>query len=372
MVVAFPEGASFTGEPMAEIQCHGSRAVLLELLTSLATLPDCRMADPGEFTHRAFVNGRMDLSEVEGLADLIAAETSEQRRQAMRIHAGAVSHQTETWREMLIRARSLVELTIDWVDEEVPEDVLPEVAALLERLESSMQKELLQAGPAERMRSGIEVAIIGPPNVGKSSLLNAIAGRDAAITSEFAGTTRDILEVRFDLGGLPVVFLDTAGLRNPGDPIEKLGVERTRRRAAAADLRIVMSSVDTAANEDAAALFCSGDIRVWSKCDLAPGEGEVAISATTQQGVEALLSLLRDRLAARFSNPGILGHTRQRLAVEASLSHVRQCRQSLGQLDAEYAAEELRLAARALDRLIGRIEIEDVLGEIFSSFCLGK
>ena len=184
------------------------------------------MAHPGEFTHRAFVNGRMDLSEVEGLADLIAAETSEQRRQAMRIHAGAVSHQTETWRGMLLRARSLVELTIDWVDEEVPEDVLPEVGALLERLRSSMQKELLQAGPAERMRSGIDVAIIGPPNVGKSSLLNAIAGRDAAITSEFAGTTRDILEVRFDLGGLPVVFLDTAGLRDPGDPIEKLGVER--------------------------------------------------------------------------------------------------------------------------------------------------
>ena len=291
MVVVFPEGASYTGEAMAEIHCHGSRAVVMDLLAILARLPGCRLAQPGEFTHRAFLGGRMDLSEVEGLADLISAETSEQRRRALRVHSGAVSRQTEAWRALLLRARALIEVTIDWADEEVPEDVLPEVRSLLERLEKAMDAELSRAGPAERMRSGFEIAIVGPPNVGKSSLLNVIAGREAAIVSEIAGTTRDVLEVRFDLFGFPVHFLDTAGLRESEDPVEKLGIDLARRRARAADLRILMASPDTraAGNET---LWREGDVRVWSKCDLGPGNGDVALSTNDERGVDQLLELL--------------------------------------------------------------------------------
>jgi tRNA modification GTPase len=371
MVVAFPEGASYTGEAMAEIHCHGSRAVVADLLNTLAALPHCRLAEPGEFTQRAFLGGRMDLSEVEGLSDLIAAETSEQRRQALRMHAGAVSGQVETWRALLLRARALIEVTIDWADEDVPVDVMPEVRALLQRLQEAMQAELSRSEPAERLRCGFEVAIVGPPNVGKSSLLNAIAGREAAIVSEIAGTTRDVLEVRFDLSGLPVLFLDTAGIRDAQDAVERLGVERARARAMAADLRVIMSSPDTTA-ADHAEFWRDGDLRVWSKCDLGSGKGDVAISAVRGDGLDRLLELLKHRLAERVRSAGLLGRVRQRLAVEEAVAHVRHCCLGLDRAEAEQNAEELRLAARALDRLIGRIDVEEVLNEVFSSFCLGK
>lgn len=371
MVVAFQDGASYTGEAMAEIHCHGSRAVVTDVLALLTALPRCRLAEPGEFTHRAFLSGRMDLSEVEGLSDLISAETSAQRRQALRIHSGAVSRQTETWRATLLRARALIEVTIDWADEDVPEDVLPEVRALLEKLEASMTSELARAGPAERMRSGFEVAIVGPPNVGKSSLLNAISGRDAAIVSESPGTTRDILEVRLDLDGLPVVFLDMAGLRLTDDRLEKIGVDRARKRAAAADLRLIMASSDTTPEEDAV-LWRPGDIRVWSKCDLSAGAGDIAISAATDRGVAALLNLVRKRLSDRVASVGVLGHVRQTAAVEEALAHLQRCRRTLTGTGIENVAEELRLASQALDRLIGRIGVEAVLDEVFGAFCLGK
>jgi tRNA modification GTPase len=371
MVVAFPEGSSYTGEAMVELHCHGSRAVVLDLLSSLAAMPSCRPAQPGEFTQRAFLHGRMDLSAVEGLADLIAAETSEQRRQALRIYSGAVSRQTEAWRGMLLRARALVEVTIDWADEEIPEDVGPEVRALLDRLEASMETELGRSAPAERMRSGFEVAIVGPPNVGKSSLLNAIAGRDAAIVSEVAGTTRDVLEVRFDLFGLPVIFLDTAGLREAQDAVERIGVERARRRASAADLRLVLSSPDTVAGEDAT-LRREGDVRVCSKSDVGGSGGDVAVSAVSGRGVDQLLGLVHDRLARRVAGAGIIGHVRQRLAVEEASACLRRSRTLLETDCVEHCAEELRLASEALARLVGELGVEAVLEEVFGAFCLGK
>jgi tRNA modification GTPase len=372
MVVAFPEGGSYTGEPMAEVHCHGSRAVVGDLLTALSAMPRCRIAKPGEFTQRAFLHGRMDLSEVEGLADLIASETSEQRRQALRIHSGAVSRQTAEWRSMLLRARALVEVTIDWADEEVPEDVAPEVRDLLDRLEASMAAELARSAPAERMRCGFEVAIVGPPNVGKSSLLNAIAGREAAIVSEVAGTTRDVIEVRFDLSGLPVSFLDTAGLREACDPVERLGVDRALQRAAAADLRIVMASPDTVLNSDAG-LWREGDVRVWSKSDLAPGPpGDISISTMSNEGIDELLGVLRDGLGPRAAGAGIVAHARQRFAVEEALRCIRRCRASFGVADAEHSAEDLRLASDALSRLVGETGVEAILDEVFGAFCLGK
>jgi tRNA modification GTPase len=371
MVVVFPQGRSYTGEAMAEIHCHGGRAVLADLLDAIGAQPDCRLARAGEFTYRAFLAGRMDLSEVEGLGDLIAAETSEQRRQALRVHSGAVSRKTEAWRALLLQARSLVELTIDWADEEVSEDVNGDVNGILKRLFGEMQEELSRGAPAERMRTGFEVAIIGPPNVGKSSLLNAIAGREAAIVSEVAGTTRDVIEVRFDLNGIPVIFLDTAGLREALDPVEGIGVARAIRRAESADLRLVLASSDTA---DAAPILISkeDDLRVWAKGDLGGGAGDLVISALRNQGIDRLLGMVHARLARMAAGAGVLAHARQKAAVESALLHMERALTLLSTRQAEVTAEELRLASAALDRVTGRISPEDILGQVFSSFCLGK
>lgn len=371
MVVVFPAGASYTGEAMGEIHCHGGNAVVSDVLACLADLPGCRLAEPGEFTQRAFFDGRLDLSEVEGLADLIAAETSGQRRQALRMLSGAVSRQCEGWRALLLQARALIELTIDWADEEVPEDVERRVKPILERLMREMSGELSRAGAAERMRTGFEVAIVGPPNVGKSSLLNAIAGREAAIVSEVAGTTRDVIEVRFDLGGLPVVFLDTAGLRVARDTVEQMGIDRARQRAAAADLRLVLRSPDTGECPDNA-LPRNGDISVWAKSDLGQGDGEVAVSARDNLGIEELLETVRMRLGGKISRSGVLGNARQRIALERSRRDLDFAAAALAAGEPEVAAEHLRLAEESLERLVGRIGVEDVLGEVFGSFCLGK
>lgn len=372
LVVVFPAGASYTGEAMAEIHCHGGTAVLSEVLDTLGSSPGLRLAEPGEFTRRALLAGRMDLGEVEGLSDLLAAETSEQRRQALRLHSGAVSRRVAEWRGLLLRARALIEVTIDWADEEVPEDFSPELVTLLDRTIAGMEDELARAGPAERLRSGFEVAIVGPPNAGKSSLLNAIAGRDAAIVSEVAGTTRDVLEVRFDLGGLPVTFLDTAGLRQAHDSVEAIGIERARRRGAAADLRLLIRAPDVPLDPTADHLGEEGDIRVWAKSDLGTGEGQVATSIPRGEGIDALLSLVREKLLTRAAGAGVLGNQRQQRAVELACTHLRRCREISGRSGAELAAEELRLATEALDRLVGRVGVEDVLGEIFAGFCLGK
>ena len=371
LVAAFPAGASYTGEAMAEVHCHGGLAVLAGVLDRLGSLPGLRLAEPGEFTRRALMAGRMDLSEVEGLRDLIAAETSGQRRQALRVHSGAVSRRAAEWRDLLLRARALLEVTIDFSDEEVPDDLAPQVRDLLDCALAGMAAELALAGPAERMRQGFEVAIVGPPNVGKSSLLNAIAGRDAAIVSELAGTTRDVLEVRFDLGGLAVTFLDTAGLRDTTDPVESIGVDRARRRAEAADLRLFLSSADVPADRDVA-LQRDGDITVWTKTDLGPGDADVRVSVVQERGIRELLDLVRKRLGPRADMAGVLVNARQRLAVTGAYDSLRRCRDALAEAGVEIAAEELRLATMALDRLVGRVGVEEVLGEIFAGFCLGK
>ena len=240
LVLTFAEGASFTGEQSAEFQVHGSIAVVSALLAALSRIKGLRMAEAGEFTRRALENERLDLAQVEGLADLVEAETESQRKQAFRLFSGALGDKTERWRGDLIRAAALIEATIDFADEEVPTDVSPEVIELIDRVAASLATELSGAQMAERIRDGFEVAIVGPPNIGKSTLLNALAGRDAAITSDVAGTTRDVIEVRMDLAGLPVTLLDTAGLRETQDVVESIGIERARARAAAADLRVFL------------------------------------------------------------------------------------------------------------------------------------
>src|SRR6056297_4166144 len=291
LVLYFPEGTSFTGEPVLELQTHGSPAVVSAVLRRLGSLPGLRAADPGEFTRRALGNGRLDLTQVEALGDLLDSETEAQRRQAMRVFSGSLGEKCVEWRMSLLRALTLLEVTIDFADEEVPVDVFPEVRALLTSAKSGLDTEIAGFVVAERIRSGFEVAILGAPNAGKSTLLNTLAGREAAITSEHAGTTRDVIEVRMDLGGLPVTFLDTAGLRETDDAVESIGIARARDRAATADLRVFLDD----GREDFDDLRQEDDITVRAKADLGDGVGD-GISGLTGLGVERLVTRISKTL----------------------------------------------------------------------------
>ncbi|MFK7941714.1 MAG: tRNA uridine-5-carboxymethylaminomethyl(34) synthesis GTPase MnmE [Paracoccaceae bacterium] len=371
LVLWFPEGASYTGEPMVEIQCHGGRAVLQAVMKRIADFDGVRLADPGEFTKRAVLAGRMDLVEAEGLGDLVAAETDAQRRQAQRQMSGEVSAQLESWRSDLIRARALIEATIDWADEEVPEDVSPEVGALLSGVVAGLQSALGTTRKGRELRDGFEVALIGPPNVGKSSLLNVLAGRDAAIVSATPGTTRDVIELRYDLDGLPVVFLDTAGLRETADGIEAEGIRRTETRARSAALRLHLVSADI--NACAGTEFWQeGDVSVCTKVDLAEIHADLSVSAETGQGISTLLSEIGSRLKGRISEAALLVSERQEIAAGDCLDACNRAVSFVAATPVEMVAEELRSAIHALDRLTGQRDVEDILGVVFGEFCLGK
>lgn len=368
LVLFFPEGASFTGESIVEFQTHGSEAVVSALLRELGALPGFRPAEAGEFTRRALLNGRMDLAQVEALGDLLEAETEAQRRQAMRGMSGALAAESAEWRASLLRAVALLELVIDFADEDVPEDVVPEVRALLGEVMTRLRQQIGGVRAAERLRAGFEVAIVGAPNAGKSTLLNRLAGREAAIVSEHAGTTRDVIEVRMDLDGIPVNVLDTAGLRETDEAIESIGISRAKERATAADLRVFLRM----GGEDFGDLARPGDIHLRSKAD----EGGVVdgISGLTGYGVDALLGRLAAALRDRVESVGLATHARHEAAMRRGLVALEAASRQLdaGEDAMDLAAEEVHVAIRALDSLVGRIDVEAVLGEIFASFCLGK
>ena len=369
LVLYFPEKASFTGEAVLELQLHGSVAVVNQVLRVLSDIEGLRLAEPGEFTRRALENGRMDLAQVEGLADLIEAETEAQRQQALRVLSGDLGKTAEVWRTDLIRAAALIEATIDFADEDVPVDVTPEVNALLSETRKTLEREITGVSVAERIRTGFEVAILGAPNVGKSTLLNALAGREAAITSEIAGTTRDVIEVRMDLNGLPVTMLDTAGLRETDDVVEGLGIERARQRAEQADLRIYLitgeDAVDFALQDD--------DLIVGSKSDLEGGAG-LAISAKTGAGISDLVAKVTSILSERSARSGVASRERHRIAMQSALANIdiAMAHFAKGETYYDLGADDLRSAVRALDSIVGRIDVENLLDEIFTSFCIGK
>ena len=370
LVVLFAPGASFTGEASAELQLHGSTAVIRSVLRALSMIDGLRMAEPGEFTRRALENGCLDLAQVEGLADLIDAETESQRKQAQRVLSGAIGQKVEAWRQDLVRASALIEATIDFADEDVPVDVLPEVRGLIVNLLMQLRAELKGSAAAERIRDGFEVAIVGAPNVGKSTLLNALAGREAAITSEIAGTTRDVIEVRMDLSGLAVTLLDTAGLRSTDDVVEQIGVARALERASVADLRVFLRG-----EVDEILLMTpqDGDIVLQGKADLF-GEGDMGVSGKTGLGVEALIGRITERLQEQAASAGLLIRERQSDALARAIVGLETAEYSLGRgmVLPELVAADLRAAARALEMILGRIDVENLLDEIFSSFCIGK
>lgn len=369
LVLLFERGSSFTGEELVELQVHGSQAVVTAVLAALGDQEGLRIAEPGEFTRRALENGRMDLSQVEGLADLIDAETESQRRQALEMLSGAVGKKVDQWRSDILRMFALIEATIDFAEEDVPTDVIPEVRQTLDRLRTSLDAELAGMNAAERVRNGFEVAIIGAPNAGKSTLINALSGREVAITSDIPGTTRDVIEVRMDLEGLAVTLMDTAGLRDSDDAVEKIGIQRARERANRADLRIFLRGGD---GEIHGIEKLPGDIEVRGKADLEPGAG--GVSGTTGEGLEELKASLLAELRKRLAGSAVLNRERHRLCLLTAISSLDRVDSAvrLNSDRLELIAEDLRQAAASLSSLLGSVDVESVLGEIFSRFCIGK
>ena len=369
MVLRFAAPNSFTGEDIVELHVHGSIAVVQAMLRELSSIPNLRLAEAGEFTRRALENNRLDISKVEGLADLIDSETEAQRMQALRVLSGELGNLTNYWRDKLVRAASLIEATIDFADEEVPMDVTGEVIDIINKIRSSIKKEVEGSIIAERVRNGFEVAIVGAPNLGKSTLLNALAGREAAITSEIAGTTRDVIEVRMDLGGVPVTLLDTAGIRETNDVVEEIGVSRALDRAATADLVVYLyddTSHLTAFEQDV------NVIKLRAKDD--QGIYADGVSGRTGSGIESLVRELTQRFGEMSKDVGIATHERHRIAMQNALLHLSNAESFVQQGPEMYdiGAEELRISCRVLDTLIGRVDVETLLDEIFSSFCIGK
>lgn len=359
LLVRFEAGASFTGEEVVEFHLHGA-PIISRLLQGALLARGSRPAMPGEFTQRGFLNGQLDLSEAEALSDLLAAETEVQHRLAMQVADGALHGWAADLRAQLVRAGALIAASIDFADEDVPDAVPGEVFDILLEVRGRISDQLDGFPAAERVRAGFEVALIGPPNAGKSSLLNAIARREVALVTEIAGTTRDVIELRTDLRGLAVTFLDTAGLRDTQDVVERMGVARATERAAAADLRIHLSDAGLPVD----ALLKPDDLVIRSKADLGGGD----VSALSGQGVSALLDKVHGVLRERAAPAGIVSRQRQADALRRA-AEVLACD---ADTPPEIIADAVAIATRSLREMVGEVGVEDYLDEVFSSFCIGK
>lgn len=369
LVVAFPGPGSATGEDCVELHLHGGPAVVGDVLDALTGLPDVRLALPGEFTRRAFANGRLDLAQVEGLADLVAADTTSQRQQALAVTGGALSRLADSWRERLIEVLAEAEAALDFAEDEadVADRLAESSGARLGGLAAELDALVTDATRAARIRNGLVIVVSGPPNVGKSSLVNALAMRDVAIVTPVAGTTRDTIEVPIDLGGFAATLIDTAGLREASDPIEREGIRRARARAAEADLVLHIIEASDAQQ---------GRVEGWTvanKNDLHRGlpAADFAVSALTGDGLPALRRALHDwaQTVLRPGEPALLSHARHR---EAFTDAAAALRRAAATDDLVLRADDLRGAAQALARIAGRVDVDDVLDRIFSQFCIGK
>ncbi len=378
LVLWFPGPASFTGEDVAELHIHGGHAVLDSLITSLGAMAGLVPAGPGEFSRRAFENGKMDLTAVEAIADLVDAETAAQRRQALSQMGGALARRYDGWRERLVKSMAFAEASIDFAEEDIPDDLARQSIEALKALADEIDLHLADGGIGERIRSGFRIALTGAPNVGKSSLLNALAKRDVAIVSDIAGTTRDVIEVPMDLGGYAATLIDTAGLRESDDKIEQEGVRRARDQAASADLRLHLFEPGTHADvtADDKTLLVQNKADLVSE-DAAVPPGALSISVKTGAGLAGLISEMTNRIrnlaAGQAEASAPLTRARHRSALEDCRSALRRAIENAeAGMDEEMMAEDMRVAAQALGRITGRIDVEDLLDRIFRDFCIGK
>ncbi len=375
LLLWFPAPASATGEDVAELHLHGGRAVIAATMEALSTLPGVRLAEPGEFTRRAFENGKLDLTQAEAIADLVDADTAAQRRQALRQLDGELGRLYGAWREQLLDALAFAEAVLDFPDEDLPDSLDDAARDAITGVATAMRRHLADGRRGERLRDGFHIAVLGRPNVGKSSLLNRLAQRDVAIVSPIPGTTRDVLEVALDLDGYPVVIADTAGLREAADEIEAEGVRRSYRRAENADLVLLLSDATDPEPPPAlpASLADRPVLRVANKIDRAPvvPEGTIGISALSGQGMDELIVALSTAAAGALTGDGSVALTRLRHR-EALENAAAALDRALSAPSAELRAEDLRMATRAIGRVTGAVDVEDVLDRIFGSFCIGK
>lgn len=382
LLLYFKAPNSFTGEDIVEFQTHGSKAVISSILDNLSRLADFRMAEPGEYSKRAFYNGKMDLTEAEGLADLIDSETSEQQKYALRQMEGNLKNLYEGWREELVKVLAYLEAYIDFPDEDIPEDTVFKLENTVFKLSEAIKEHLGKDKIGERLREGFRVVIVGPPNAGKSSLLNAVVKREAAIVSDIAGTTRDAIDIHLDIKGYPVMFTDTAGLRETEEEIEQLGIKLAYSKIQDADLVLCLFD----ASKDSVQIFDKikksfknkilfvankSDNLTFEQCSELQKQGCVTISAKQRQGIDILLDRIHSYIEEQFtSNSNLLiTRTRYREALQETLENL-----DLFNLkkEIELSTEDIRLAARGLGKITGRIEVDDILNKIFGSFCIGK
>ena len=379
----FPAPNSYTGEDLAEFHVHGSRAVITALHKTIAQIENCRLAEPGEFTKRAFQNGKISLLKAESIADLISSETEIQRKQALKIMSGKSSNRFNSWREKLLKILSHVEAKIDFPDENLPKDILIDIQKTSDQVSFEIQKTLNDQKVGEKIREGFKIAIIGPTNAGKSSLLNYLSKRDVAIVSETAGTTRDVIETHLNLDGYPVIVSDTAGIRDSKDEIEQKGVKLALHRADDADLKLVI--IDGNSNDLNKTLKDFVDenaILVVNKSDLLNGNLNekfkkheyVLISIKNNSNLDQLISKIKNKLKNKFiSNEDILiTRERHRQHLEHCITYLKSFKNKKGSKEFDKAAEDLRLATRHLGMIVGKVDVEELLDSIFNDFCIGK
>tara|TARA_B100000508_G_scaffold53809_1_gene41628 strand:- start:403 stop:1734 length:1332 start_codon:yes stop_codon:yes gene_type:complete len=383
VIIWFPGPNSYTGEDLAEFHVHGSRAVISALHSSISKIKNCRLAEPGEFTKIAFQNGKINLLKAESIADLVSSETEIQRKQAIKIMSGKSSDQFNSWREKLLKILSHIEAKIDFPDEDLPKDILSEIQKTSDQVSSEIEKILDDQKVGERIREGFKIAIVGPINAGKSSLLNYLSKRDVAIVSEIAGTTRDVIETHLNLDGYPVVVSDTAGIRDSKNEIEKKGIKLALNRAEDADLKLVIidaKNVDfTGVLKD---LVDENAILVVNKSDLLNGKlneklkkhDHILISIKNNSNLDKLILKIKSKLENKFLSHGdiLITRERHRQHLEQCINHLQNFKNKNGSEEFDKAAEDLRLATRHLGMIVGKVDVEEILGSIFNDFCIGK
>ena len=384
LVLWFPGPESYTGEDILEFHVHGSRAVIEAIQSSISQIKDCRLAEPGEFTKIAFQNGKINLLQAESIGDLIASETEIQRRQAIEIMSGHHGKKYENWRSKLIKILSSIEAKIDFPDEDLPENVLDNIKNISQQIKNEMTKVLDDQNVGERIREGFKIAILGPANAGKSSLLNYLSRRDVAIVSEFAGTTRDIIETHLNIDGYPVVLSDTAGIREAKDEIEKRGVKLALKKAEKADLNIVVIEPKSGYFTGVLKGLINSEksILVINKSDLGTEQIEeelknfkpIYISIKKEKNLNKLIEEIRNRLKYKFisTEDTIITRERHRQHLKQCVQHLESFDTKTSESDFDKAAEDLRLAVRHLGMIVGKVDVEEILGSIFSDFCIGK